>query len=57
MVFNAKKNLWFDQDNISYEVSIMNEVMAQYCRAQIIHKPANILESSISCIDLIFTSQ
>ena len=31
--------------------------MAQYGLTQIIHEPTHILESSVSCIDLIFTSQ
>ena len=55
--FNTKNKLWFDQDNTSYEGSILNELMAQYGLTQIIHEPTHILESSVSCIDLIFTSQ
>ena len=35
--FNAKNNLWFDQDNTSYEGSILNDLMAQYGLTQIIH--------------------
>ena len=35
--FNAKNKLWFDQDNISYEGSILNDLMAQYGLTQIIH--------------------
>ena len=31
--------------------------MAQYGLTQIIHEPTHILESSVSCIDLVFTSQ
>ena len=55
--FNAKNKLWFDQDNTSYEGSILNDLMAQYGLTQTIHEPTHILESSVSCIDLIFTSQ
>ena len=55
--FNAKNKLWFDQDNTSCEGSILNDLMAQYGLTQIIHEPTHILESSVSCIDLIFTSQ
>ena len=53
--FNAKNKLWFDQDNTSYEGSILISLMAQYGLTQIIHEPTNILKSSVSCIDLIFT--
>ena len=55
--FNAKNKLWCDQDNISYEGSILNDLKAQYGLTQIIHEPTHILESSVSCIYLIFTSQ
>ena len=55
--FSAKNKLWFDQDNTSYEGSILNDLMAQYGLIQIIHEPTHILKSSVSCIDLIFTSQ
>ena len=54
--FNAKK-LWFDQDNTSYEASILNDLMAQYSFTQMTHEPTHIPESSVSCIDLVFTSQ
>ena len=55
--FNAKNKLWFDQNNTSYERSILHDLMAQYGLTQIIYEPTPILESSISCIDLVFTSQ
>ena len=44
-------------DNTSDEESILNDLMAQYGLTQIIHEPTHILESSVSCIDLICTSQ
>ena len=31
--------------------------MAQYGLTQIIHEPTHMLESSVSCVDLVFTSQ
>ena len=36
---------------------IVNDLMAQYCLIQIIHEPTHILESSVSYIDLVFTSR
>ena len=55
--FDAKSKLWFDQDNAANEGSILNDLITQYCPAQIIHKPTHILESSFPCIDLFFISQ
>ena len=55
--FNSKKKIWFGQDNASYEGSILHELMAQYGLTEIIHEPTHILEPSVSCIDLVFTSQ
>ena len=54
--FNAKNKLWFDQGNTSYEGLILNDLMAQYGLTQIIYEPTHVPESSVSCIDLIFTS-
>ena len=55
--FHVKNKLWFDQDNTSYKGSILYDLMAQYGLIQIVHEPKHILESSISCTDLVFTSQ
>ena len=55
--FNAKNKPWFDQDSTSYEGSILHGLMAQYGLTQIIHEPTHILKSSVSFIDLVFTSQ
>ena len=55
--FNVKNESWFDQDNKSYERSILRDLMAQYDLTQIIHEPAHILESSVSYTDLVITSQ
>ena len=35
--FNAKNKLWFDQENTSYEGSILSDIMAQYGLTQVIH--------------------
>ena len=53
---NAKNKFWFDQDNTSYEGSILNDLMAQYGLTQIIHKQTHMLESSVSYIDVVHTS-
>ena len=53
---NAKNKFWFDQDNTSYEESILNDLMAQYDLTQIIHKQTHMLESSVSYIDVVLTS-
>ena len=53
---NAKNKFWFDQDNTSYEGSILNDLMAQYGLTQIIHKQTHMLESSVSYIDVVLTS-
>ena len=52
-----KNRLWFDQDNTSYEGSLLNGLMAQYGLIKIIHEPTPIIESSVFCIDLIVTCQ
>ena len=55
--FNGKNKLWFDQENTSYEGSILNDLMAQWRLTQILHELTHILESSVFFIDLVFTSQ
>ena len=55
--FNAKNKLWSDQDNTSYEESILHDLMTQYGLTQIIHEPIHILEFSVFYIDLVFNSQ
>ena len=55
--FNAKNKLWFDQGNTSHEGSILHDLMVQYGLTQIIHESTHILESSVSRIGLVFTSQ
>ena len=53
--FNAKNKLWFDQDNTAYEESILHDLILQCGLTQIIHEPTQILDSSVSFIDLVFT--
>ena len=53
--FNPKNKLRFNQDNASYEGSILNELMAQYGLTQIILEQTHIFESF--CIELVLTSQ
>ena len=53
--FNDKNKLWFDQDNTAYEESILHDLIVQYGLTQIIHEPTQILDSSVSFIDLVFT--
>ena len=55
--FNTKDKLWFNQHNTSYEGSTLNYLIAQYGLTQILHEPIHILESSVSCINLVFTFQ
>ena len=53
--FNPKNKLRFNQDNASYEGSILNELMAQYGLTQIILEQTHIFESS--CIELVLNFQ
>ena len=53
--FNPKNELRFNQDNASYEGSILNELMAQYGLTQIILEQTHIFESS--CIELVLNFQ
>ena len=45
------------RDYIPSKGSILNDLMAQYGLTQSIHEPTHILESSVSCPDLVFPSQ
>ena len=55
--FNPKNKLKFNQDNASYDGSILSDLMAQYGLIQIIPEQTHIFKSSVSCIELAFTSQ
>ena len=55
--FNAKSDNWCKNDIISHEGSMTDAVTSNYGLHQLIQEPEHILNSSSSCIDLIFTSQ
>ena len=54
--FNAKSNNWCKNDITSHEGSMIDAVTSNYGLHQLIQEPTHILNSSSSCIDLIFTS-
>ena len=55
--FNAKSNNWGKSDITSLEGSKIDTIANSYGLNQLIQEPTHILNSSSSCIDLIFTSQ
>lgn len=55
--FNAKLNNWFQHDHSTPEGISIDNIVTQYGLHQVINEPTHILETSSSCIDLIFTSQ
>ena len=55
--FNAKSNNSCKNDITSHEGSTIDVVTSNYELNQLIQEPTHILNSSSSCIDLIFTSQ
>ena len=55
--FNAKSNNWYKADVASLEGSKIDTITSSYGLNQLIQEPTHILNSSTSCIDLIFTSQ
>ena len=55
--FNAKTNNWCKADITSLEGSKTDPIANSYGLNQLIQEPTHILNSSSSCIDLIFTSQ
>ena len=55
--FNAKSNNWCKADITSLEGSKIDTIASSYFLNQLIQEPSHILNSSSSCIDLIFTSQ
>ena len=55
--FNARSNNWFSSDKTTYEGKKLESLTSQCGFKQVISDPTHILESSSSCIDLIFTSQ
>ena len=55
--FNARSNNWCSSDKRTYEGKNLESLTSQCGFKQVISDPTHILESSSSCIDLIFTSQ
>ena len=55
--FNVKSNNWCRKYYTFHEGSMIDDVMSNYGLHQLIEKPTHILNSSFSCIDLIFSSQ
>ena len=55
--FDARSKNWCSSDKATYEDKILESFTSQCGFKQVISDPTHILESSLSCIDLIFTSQ
>ena len=55
--FNAKSSSWSSNDTITVEGAQLDYFIFLYGMKQVITQPTHILESSASCIDLIFTNQ
>ena len=55
--FNEKSNNWCKADITFLVGSKIDTITSSYGLNQLIQEPAHILNSSTSCIDLIFTSQ
>ena len=55
--FNAKSSNWYTSDITSFEGSKIEAITSQFGLQQIINEPTHIQGKSVSCIDLIFSSQ
>ena len=55
--FNAKSSNWCKNDTTTSEGKATENISSQFGLHQVINEPTHILESSSSCIDLIFTLQ
>ena len=55
--FNTKCNIWCNNDTTINEVSMTDTVTSNYGLRQLIQEPTHILNSSSSCVSLIFTYQ
>ena len=55
--FNAKSNNWCEHYITTSEGKGIENISSQFGFHHVINEPTHILESSSSCIDLIFTSQ
>ena len=55
--FNATSQTWFKNNKTSYKGSKFDILTCNHGLHQLINEPTHLLDSSSSCIDLIFTSQ
>ena len=55
--FNVKSNLWCKSDKTSYEGLKIEGITSQFGLKQLIIEPTHHTRNSLTCIDLIFTSQ
>ena len=55
--YNAKSSNWFCHDKTNFEGDAVESLISQFGLHQVIKEPTRILDTSFSCIDLIFTSQ
>ena len=55
--FSAKSKSWFINDESSREGTQLESLTSLYRMKQLIAEPTHVLETSSSCIDLIFTNQ
>ena len=55
--FNTKSSNWSSNDTTTAEGAQLDYFTSLYGMKQVIIEPTHILESSASCIDLIFTNQ
>ena len=54
---NAKSKNWYSHDKTSHKGNEIKHITAQFGLQQIIKEPTHILNTSSSCIDLIFMTQ
>ena len=55
--FNAKSSNWYTGDTTTFDGSKIEAITSQFGLQQIINEPTHIQGKSVSCIDLIFSSQ
>ena len=55
--FNAKSSNWYTGDTTTFEGSKIEAITSQFGLQQVINEPTPIQGKSVSCIDLIFSSQ
>ena len=55
--FNAKLSKWCKNDITASEGKVIENISSQFALHKVINEPTHILETSSSCIDMMFTSQ